>query len=84
LLDAELLADVYINMTRGQDALLMDAGATQEGRAAVVQMDLREFVLPVVAANPQELSLHDEVLVQMDKSSGGKTVWRKAALMLVV
>jgi len=80
LLDAELLADVYINMTRGQDALLMDAGSSQEeGGIAVVQMDLRGFVLPVVAANAQELAVHEDVLTQLDKSSGGKTLWRKLA-----
>ena len=80
LLDAELLADVYINMTRGQDALLMDAGSSQEeGGIAVIQMDLRGFVLPVVAANAQELAVHEDVLTQLDKSSGGKTLWRKLA-----
>jgi DNA polymerase-3 subunit epsilon len=79
LLDAELLADVYINMTRGQDALLMDAGSPSEGGITVVQIDLSSFVLPVVAANAQELVAHDEVLVQIDKSSGGKTLWRKVA-----
>ncbi len=79
LLDAELLADVYINMTRGQDALLMDAGSSHEGGVAVAQVDLRGFDLPVVAANAQELAMHDDVLAQLDKSSGGKTVWRKAA-----
>lgn len=79
LLDAELLADVYINMTRGQDALLMDVGASQDSGVAVVQVDLRGLVLPVVVANAQELASHEEVLVQMDKASGGKVVWRKAA-----
>lgn len=79
LLDAELLADVYINMTRGQDALLMDAGSPDEGGVAVVQVDLRGFDLPVVAANTQELAAHEEVMIQIDKSSSGKTLWRKAA-----
>ena len=79
LLDAELLADVYINMTRGQDALLMDLGSPSESGIKLLQIDLRSFVLPVVAANAQELAAHDEVLIQMDKSSGGKTLWRKAA-----
>jgi DNA polymerase-3 subunit epsilon len=79
LLDAELLADVYINMTRGQDALLMEVGSTNESGIKLVQVDLRGFELPVVAANAQELAAHDEVLVQMDKSSGGKTLWRKLA-----
>ncbi len=79
LLDAELLADVYINMTRGQDALLMDVSSSNESGIKVVQVDLRGFELPVVAANAQELAAHDEVLVQLDKSSGGKTLWRKLA-----
>ena len=76
LLDAELLADVYINMTRGQDALLMDLGSSSESGIKHLQIDLSSFVLPVVAANAQELAAHDEVLLQMDKSSGGKTLWR--------
>jgi DNA polymerase-3 subunit epsilon len=79
LLDAELLADVYINMTRGQDALLMEVGSPSEVGVQVVQVDLRGFALPVVAANAQELTAHDEVLGQIDKSSGGKTLWRKQA-----
>jgi DNA polymerase-3 subunit epsilon len=79
LLDAELLADVYINMTRGQEALLIDAGdAPTNAQAVVVQVDLSTFVLPVLPANAQELVAHDDVLTQLDKSSGGKTVWRQA------
>jgi DNA polymerase-3 subunit epsilon len=79
LLDAELLADVYINMTRGQEALLIDAGdAPVDTQSVMVQVDLSTYVLPVLPANPQELAAHDEVLTQLDKSSGGKTVWRQA------
>jgi DNA polymerase-3 subunit epsilon len=78
LLDAELLADVYINMTRGQEALLIDAGdaAPNPAQQMVVQVDLSTFVLPVLPANAQELAAHDEVLAQLDKSSGGQTIWR--------
>lgn len=81
LLDAELLADVYINMTRGQEALLIDAGqeSTTDASGVSVQVDLTSFVLPVLVANEQELAAHEEVLVQMDKSSGGKTIWRQVA-----
>ena len=78
LLDAELLADVYINMTRGQEALLIDAGdAPTHTQSVKVQLDLSTFVLPVLTANAQELAAHDDVLTQLDKSSGGKTVWRQ-------
>jgi DNA polymerase-3 subunit epsilon len=79
LLDAELLADVYINLTRGQDALLMEAGATERESLQVVQIDLGSIVLPVLAANDQESAAHDDVLNQIDKACGNKTVWRKSA-----
>jgi len=78
LLDAELLADVYINLTRGQDALLIDVGAAENEGLSVVQIDLRGFDLPVLAANDQEIAAHDDVIKQIDKSSGSKTVWRIA------
>lgn len=82
LLDAELLADVYVNMTRGQDALLMDASPATTGSASasadlVGQIDLSGFDLPVLQANAQELAVHEEVLVQIDKDTKGKTLWRK-------
>ncbi len=76
LLDAELLADVYINLTRGQDALLIDAGPSESAGQAVVMVDLSGFSLPVLAASEQEAAAHEEVLKQLDKASGGKTVWR--------
>ena len=76
LLDAELLADVYINMTRGQEALLMESVEVVSSGASSTRIDLRSFALPVLAANEQELSAHEEVLAQMDKATGGKTVWR--------
>ena len=79
LLDAELLADVYINLTRGQDALLIDAHSPQHGGPAVPQIDLSVFELPVLQANEQETAAHEDVLTQIDKASGGKTVWRVAA-----
>ena len=80
LLDAELLADVYINMTRGQDALLMDAGDQQEtGGVTVERIDLSGFDLTVLSANQQELAAHAEVIQQIDKASGGKAFWIEAA-----
>ena len=79
LLDAELLADVYINMTRGQEALLIDAGdAPADTQSVKVHLDLSIYALPVLPANAQELAAHDDVLTQLDKSSGGQTVWRLA------
>lgn len=77
LLDAELLADVYINLTRGQDALIMDVVTPQAQTLTTERVDLTGIDLPVLAANAQELAAHEEVLVQLDKSSGGKTPWRR-------
>jgi DNA polymerase III subunit epsilon len=79
LLDAELLADVYINMTRGQDALLMDSASHEPAAGAASRVDLSRFDLPVLVANEGEVAAHDDVLTQLDKASGGKTVWRVAA-----
>lgn len=77
LLDAELLADVYINLTRGQDALLIEEAEDDAPQGQVLEpQDLSQFVLPVVKAHSGELSAHDDTLAQLDKSSGGKTVWR--------
>jgi DNA polymerase III subunit epsilon len=77
LLDAELLADVYINMTRGQDALLIEgAEVTTEG-IQVEAVDLRKFVLPVIGANQAEANAHGLALEDIDKASKGKTLWRQ-------
>ncbi len=77
LLDAELLADVYINMTRGQDALLiMDEATAGAGGTTVAAVDLSRIALTVLTASAQELAEHEEVLVQIDKFSSGKTIWR--------
>ncbi len=77
LLDAELLADVYICLTRGQDALLItdDTGDTGSGPRAA-SIDLSGLHLPILQANEQELAAHDALLAQLDKESKGKTVWR--------
>ena len=79
LLDAELLADVYINMTRGQDALLIEPTTKESAGPAMESVDLRSFTLTVPVASEQELAAHEDLLNQLDKASGGKTVWRLAA-----
>ena len=76
LLDAELLADVYINLTRGQEALLIDISDDQPQYQSVGSIDLSSYQLPVLRANAQELTMHEDLLQQLDKASGGKTVWR--------
>jgi len=77
-LDAQLLADVYINLTRGQDALLIDIATSEPMQGgAVVAVDLRSFVLPVLTAADHELAAHEELLLQLDKASNGRTIFRQ-------
>jgi DNA polymerase-3 subunit epsilon len=76
LLDAELLADMYINLTRGQDALLIDGSAGQSADGSVIKIDFSSYKLEVLVANEQETTAHEDVLCQIDKASKGKTVWR--------
>ena len=79
LLDAELLADVYINLTRGQNSLLMEANTPAQSNVTSPLIDLRQFVLTVMAANDDELDAHEKLLADIDKASKGKTVWRTCA-----
>ena len=78
LLDAELLADVYINMTRGQNALSMDVEAGEAGAdGQFVTVDLARFELPVLFCSEAELDAHRSLLADLDKASKGRTVWRQ-------
>ncbi len=80
LLDAELLADVYINLTRGQDALLIsDESEDNEGGMKIAPIDLSSITLQVLRASEAELAEHDATLAQIDKASGGKTIWKTSA-----
>jgi DNA polymerase III subunit epsilon len=76
LLDAGLLAEVYINMTRGQNSLVIDAVEASDGELALEVIDFASFDLVVIAANEDEASAHDKLLTDLDKASGGRTVWR--------
>lgn len=80
LLDAELLADVYINLTRGQNSLMMDVGGPAQDGDVAPLIDLSAFDLPLLVANDQEIAAHEVLLADIDKASKGKTVWRAAAV----
>jgi len=78
LLDADLLLEVYLAMTGGQGALTLDeAGTTTEVRTASKKAKRPRGTLVVVRASEIELQSHEKRLAALDKSSGGKTVWRK-------
>ena len=78
LLDSELLADVYLAMTRGQNSLTMDVEVeTSSIGDALEVVPLGEII--VVAASGDELAAHDEVLAGLDKNVKGSCVWRNYA-----
>jgi DNA polymerase-3 subunit epsilon len=81
LLDAGLLAEVYIRLTRGQDSLVIDAGGASSavGATELPPLDTRDLTLYAVAVNDEEQSAHEALLADLDKASGGKTVWRRVA-----
>jgi DNA polymerase-3 subunit epsilon len=86
LLDAEILADVYLAMTGGQTGLFEDAhshmkGATT-GNIVATPSDIRRLdpnrpKLPVISASAEEQAAHQAWLDELDKKSGGKCLWKK-------
>jgi DNA polymerase III subunit epsilon len=76
LLDAGLLAEVYIRMTRGQDSLVIEAGESASGEFAVEAIDFSALVLPVIEADERERQAHATVLAEIEKASGGKLAWK--------
>lgn len=84
LLDAELLAEVYLAMTRGQDSLAIGLDAAPRLPDADAELSVKTLTgmskvrLVVVAASAQELAEHDRVLASIAKETGGKCVWLSA------
>lgn len=74
LLDAELLAEVYLAMTRGQDTLLMDL---DDAPAIATPQTADTATLPriVLRATEAELAEHERVLTEIAKESKGKCLW---------
>jgi DNA polymerase-3 subunit epsilon len=77
LLDAELLAEVYLAMTRGQESLAMEL---DEPVAEIATFTLGSRpTLRVVRAGADELAEHDRVLKEIDKASKGSCLWSREA-----
>jgi len=79
LLDSELLADVWLAMTRGQDALLMDFeedAETVSTGGSLGQGRVDTSVLRVVAASEAEAAQHEAYLEVLDKAVKGQCIWR--------
>jgi DNA polymerase III subunit epsilon len=79
LLDAGLLAEVYIRLTRGQGSLVIHHGGDEGHAATVIEaVDLSTFSLPVIEPTAAELAAHEAALADLDKACGGKRVWQGA------
>lgn len=79
LLDAELLAEVYLAMTRGQNSLTMDLGGPESGSDGQMLevVAIAELVLQLASAD--ELAEHEVVMKSLDKEVRGQCLWRAAA-----
>ena len=76
LLDAGLLAEVYLRMTRGQNSLVIESHEDSGLRLDVPAIDLSSIELPVLWAGEVELRAHQAVLSEINKTSSGKAVWQ--------
>jgi len=79
LLDAELLADVYICLTRGQNALLIQDDSENQVHHENSDIDLSQFDLPVIFSTDQELNEHLNAMAKLSKSNGGHVVWQSTS-----
>ncbi len=77
LLDARLLAEVYLSMTRGQESLVMEVEAPTAAVTVAAEAAVGKLNLVVVRATEKELEEHAALLADIDKASKGATLWHK-------
>jgi DNA polymerase-3 subunit epsilon len=80
LLDAELLAEVYLAMTRGQNSFSIDLAVVETesiGGETAVEIPLTANIV-VLQATEEELAEHEATLARLDKEVKGTCVWRTA------
>lgn len=82
LLDAEILADVYLAMTGGQTTLQLsdsgpDTGEGNGGGEQIRRLPADRQPLPVIAASAEELAAHEAQLEAIAADSGGRVLWRE-------
>lgn len=78
LLDAQLLAEVYLSMTRGQESLIMEVEHAPAATAAEA-LTRAGLELVVIRASDEELAAHEQQLAEIAKASAGKCVWKAGA-----
>jgi len=82
LLDAEILADVYLLMTGGQTALSLGgnqskADGSNDQQAEIRRLPSNRKPLPIISPTADELALHEDKLAAIAKASGGNCVWMR-------
>ncbi len=75
LLDAEILADVYLAMTGGQTSLSLSAQNSAQSAVEIRRLPANRQPLAVVMACAEELEAHRQRLEEIDKISGGNVPW---------
>jgi DNA polymerase-3 subunit epsilon len=77
LLDARLLAEVYLALTRGQESLVMDLDAPSAAAVAAARIDAKK--LTVLRATAEEAKAHEKILDAIDKAAKDKggSLWRR-------
>jgi DNA polymerase III subunit epsilon len=80
LLDARLLAECYLAMTRGQESLMMELETPMAAAAAAAGLILDVSKLIVQRASPEELAAHEQYLDALEKEARGVSVWRRPQL----
>ncbi|AXS79621.1 DNA polymerase III subunit epsilon [Dechloromonas sp. HYN0024] len=75
LLDTELLADVFLAMTRGQNSLMIEPDAAARPNLGADGLVRQRKPLTVQRASPEELAEHERVLKAIDKESKGACLW---------
>jgi len=77
LLDAKILAEVYLAMTGGQVSLLGFDDNVEEQKTTIKRISSQRAPLTVLAPTKEELQCHAQRLAAIDKASGGKCLWRE-------
>jgi DNA polymerase-3 subunit epsilon len=78
LIDAQLLADVYLAMTSGQEAFELGFEGADEAHAVIASASVALRARPLVLrATAAEQTLHEQRLDALDKSAGGSSLWRQ-------
>lgn len=78
LLDAEILAEVYLAMTRGQESLIIDLGddkANGNETAGITPAGSQCRAQLIRRASPEEIILHEQLLAAIDQASKGQCLW---------